>query len=89
MFVDTMLKGAFLSMKHLHKFENVNECTKMIDIFEFESPFGPIGHLVNFLFLENYMRRFLITRNEILKSTAERLAKYPLNNSPQIPTTRH
>ena len=71
MFVDTMLKGAFSSMKHLHKFEKENDGTKMTDIFEFESPLGAIGQLFNFLFLKSYMKRFLVTRNEILKTAAE------------------
>jgi hypothetical protein len=43
----------------------------MIDVFEFEAPFGPIGRLFNALFLENYMRKLLIERNEVIKRVAE------------------
>ena len=71
MFRDVMLKGAFKSMKHLHKFEKEGNNTKMIDVFEFESPFGIIGRLANLLFLKNYMTNFLIERNKELKTYAE------------------
>ena len=71
MFRDVMLKGAFKSMKHLHKFEKNGNKTKMIDEFEFESPFGLIGKLANSLFLKNYMTNFLIERNKELKTYAE------------------
>ena len=71
MFRDVMLKGAFKSMKHLHKFEKNGNKTKMIDEFEFESPFGIIGKLANSLFLKNYMTNFLIERNKELKTYAE------------------
>lgn len=71
MFRDVMLKGAFKSMKHLHKFEKEGNNTKMIDVFEFESPFGIIGRLANSLFLKNYMTNFLIERNKELKTYAE------------------
>ena len=71
MFRDIMLKGAFKSMKHLHKFEKEGNNTKVIDVFEFESPFGIIGRLANSLFLKNYMTNFLIERNKELKTYAE------------------
>ena len=71
MFKDVMLKGAFKSMKHLHKFKKEGNNTKMIDEFEFESPFGIIGRLANSLFLKNYMTNFLIERNKELKTYAE------------------
>jgi len=43
----------------------------MKDRFEFESPFGILGALVDSLFLSAYMRRFLVRRNQILKQLAE------------------
>jgi hypothetical protein len=43
----------------------------MIDHFEFESPFGVVGRMVNRLILEKYMRRFLERRNQVLKILAE------------------
>ncbi len=70
-FTDIMVKGSFKSLKHQHIFRQNGNQTTMTDIFEFESPFGVIGHLFNKIFLKNYMRNFLIERNKIIKVTAE------------------
>lgn len=71
MFTDIMLKGAFKSMKHQHIFQEKEGKTLMIDIFEFESPFGIIGKLFNRLFLKDYLKNFLIERNRMIKEIAE------------------
>ncbi len=70
-FEDTMLKGDFVSLRHEHHFKKVANGTIMIDVFEFESPYGKIGSIVNTLVLKKYLTRFLITRNEMLKHYAE------------------
>jgi ligand-binding SRPBCC domain-containing protein len=70
-FQDTMLEGAFHAMKHDHVFEFRDGQTVMTDRFEFRSPLGPLGWLLDRLFLTAYMRRFLEQRNAILKRTAE------------------
>ena len=43
----------------------------MIDIFEFESPFGIFGKIFSKIFLENYLRNFLIERNRMIKEITE------------------
>ena len=45
--------------------------TIMTDILEFESPFGIIGQLFNYFFLKNYMKKFLLERNKMIKSITE------------------
>ncbi|WP_294244397.1 SRPBCC family protein [uncultured Chryseobacterium sp.] len=70
-FTDVMLQGAFRSMKHQHLFRQEGKNTSMTDIFEFESPFGIIGKIFNTLFLRNYMKKFLLERNRLIKSTAK------------------
>ncbi len=70
-FTDVMLKGAFSSMKHQHLFRQEGRDTIMTDIFEFESPLGIIGKVFNAVFLKNYMKKFLLERNRLIKSTAE------------------
>jgi len=70
-FTDTMLEGAFKSMKHQHIFKVKEENTLMIDIFEFESPLGIIGKMFNKAFLKNYLKQFLLQRNELIRKTAE------------------
>ena len=39
----------------------------MIDKFHFQSPFGVLGKLANFLFLEQYMLNLLSISNKYLK----------------------
>ncbi len=70
-FTDIMLKGTFKSMKHQHIFRQEGKKTIMTDIFEFQSPFGIIGKIFNILFLKNYMKRFLLKRNTLIKIIAE------------------
>ena len=71
MFTDIMIKGAFKSMKHQHIFQEKDGKTLMIDIFEFESPFGVFGKIFNQIFLENYLKNFLIERNKMIKEITE------------------
>jgi ligand-binding SRPBCC domain-containing protein len=70
-FQDVMVSGAFKSMKHDHEFIAEPPGTLMVDRFEFESPAGILGRIVDRAFLAGYMRRFLLRRNQILKTLAE------------------
>lgn len=70
-FKDEMLEGDFKLMQHEHNFKTIAEGTEMKDVFYFESPFGVIGKLVNFLFLTNYMKKLLLQRNAIIKQEVE------------------
>jgi ligand-binding SRPBCC domain-containing protein len=70
-FVDEMQKGTFKSMKHEHYFIENEGITTMKDVFNFTSPFGILGIIFNRLILENYMKRFLIERNQMIKEVAE------------------
>ena len=58
-------------MIHHHKFEQIEDKIIMKDIFEFHSPFGILGKIFNKLVLTNYLKKFLITRNQIIKEFAE------------------
>jgi len=71
-FTDIMLKGTFKSFKHQHIFKQRGKNTIMTDILEFESPFGIIGKLFNKFFLKNYLTNFLLERNKLIKTNAER-----------------
>jgi ligand-binding SRPBCC domain-containing protein len=66
-----MVRGAFKSFRHEHLFFALNDQTVMKDIFIFESPFGCMGELINFLFLGRYMERLLMKRNGVIKKVAE------------------
>ena len=70
-FRDSMVSGPFRRFDHDHYFLSEGEGTIVTDIFDFDAPFGPIGHLANRIFLTNYMRRLLISRNNVIKQLAE------------------
>ncbi len=71
-FVDEMVSGAFKSIKHEHIFETKGEGTLMTDIFKYASPLGILGRLADVLFLKLYLRKLLVTRNNVIKEYAEK-----------------
>jgi ligand-binding SRPBCC domain-containing protein len=73
-FRDSMVRGWFRRFDHDHRFEQSGpggEGTVMRDVFDFTSPCGPLGWLVNRVFLTRYMRLLLQERNRIIKQAAE------------------
>ncbi len=71
-FVDIMVKGAFKSFVHTHEFFEEAEGTVMIDTFQYESPLGLLGIAADKLFLERYMREFIVSRAWGLRELAEK-----------------
>ncbi len=43
----------------------------MTDIFDMKAPLGILGTMAEKLFLDAYMKKFLITRNNYIKKIAE------------------
>jgi ligand-binding SRPBCC domain-containing protein len=70
-FRDSMVRGAFRRFDHDHFFVPQGEATLVRDVFDFDSPLGPLGRLANALFLTRYMRRFLEERALAIKRIAE------------------
>lgn len=70
-FVDEMVKGAFKGFRHEHHFESIENGTLMTDIFDYQSPFGILGKLVDVIVLKRYMTKLLIKRNDTIKEFAE------------------
>ena len=66
-----MVRGTFRRLDHDHFFEIQGDLTIMKDVFDFTSPLGLLGRMAEALFLESYMRRFIIERNDVIKKTAE------------------
>ena len=71
LFVDEMIKGDFKSFRHEHHFKATANGTIMIDLVDFETPYGTFGKIVNALFLKSYIEKLLIKRNEVIKEYAE------------------
>lgn len=70
-FRDVMVDGPFAEQVHDHYFEPLNDGTRMIDMFRFSSPLGPLGDAVDALYLKGYLRRLLTARNHHLRHVAE------------------
>jgi ligand-binding SRPBCC domain-containing protein len=66
-----MVAGAFSRFDHDHHFESCGNGTIMTDVFDFTSPFGPLGRVANWLFVTRHLRGLLATRNKTIKSVAE------------------
>ncbi len=70
-FRDSMVRGAFRRFDHDHFFEEVGGKTKVVDQFDFDAPWGPLGRLAELSFLTRYMRGFLTRRALSIKRMAE------------------
>ena len=76
-FRDEMTAGAFRSFAHDHRFEERDGGTVMTDEVVFRSPFGPLGRLVDYVFMTGYLRRLLAGRCLAIKQEAEAVARRP------------
>ena len=70
-FISRMKKGPFKRIEHKHIFKEEGNTTAMIDEFDFDAPFGIFGRIFCALVLTNYMKKFLVERNETIRRVAE------------------
>lgn len=71
MFTDEQAEGDFKLLKHEHHFKPCDNGTIMIDIIDFEAPYGTIGKTFNKLYLTKYLRKLIEHRNGVIKEFAE------------------
>lgn len=71
MFVDQQVKGDFKMMKHEHHFKPCENGTIMIDLVEFEAPYGSFGKLFSKIYLTRYLKSLIEQRNKSIKEFAE------------------
>jgi ligand-binding SRPBCC domain-containing protein len=71
MFIDQQVKGDFKTMKHEHHFKPCENGTIMIDLIEFEAPYGSFGKLFSKLYLTRYVKNLIEQRNKSIKEFAE------------------
>jgi ligand-binding SRPBCC domain-containing protein len=74
-FVDDQVSGPFKRWHHQHHLEPRGTSTLLIDEVSFSSPFGPIGWLVDRIYLESYMTRTLRHHADHIRQAAEERAK--------------
>lgn len=70
-FTDVMVNGAFHSFTHTHEFIKKENGTIMKDHFVYRSPLGFLGILADKVFLQRYMKHFIVDRANELKKIAE------------------
>ncbi|MGB8192045.1 MAG: SRPBCC family protein [Chitinophagaceae bacterium] len=70
-FTDEMAEGDFKTLSHEHHFKQVENGTIMIDIMDFEAPYGGLGRIFSRLYLLGYMRKMLEQRNKVIREYAE------------------
>ncbi len=70
-FADEQIYGAFKRFHHDHHFEEKDGKTIMTDKFDYTAPLGILGRFANFLFLKNYLKKFITQRNQFIKEYAE------------------
>jgi ligand-binding SRPBCC domain-containing protein len=71
-FEDTMIRGAFKSMRHEHFFRSLPRGgTEMKDVLYFAAPLPILGKIAEAFILPRYMQNLLHERNVILKQVAE------------------
>lgn len=70
-FEDKQIKGAFKYFTHTHSFKQIDAYVIMTDAFDFSSPYGIVGKLFDKLILTNYLKQFLLERNQLIKEFAE------------------
>lgn len=71
-FCDKQIRGPFRDFHHEHVFAKHPDGTLMRDTVTFRSPFGPIGAVVDRLFMRAYLRRLIAERNTVLAVSVER-----------------
>jgi ligand-binding SRPBCC domain-containing protein len=71
MFTDEQAEGDFKLLKHEHHFKPCDNGTIMIDIINFESPYGAVGKGFNKVYLTKYMKKLIEQRNLVIKKFAE------------------
>ena len=71
MFRDEQAEGDFKLLTHTHHFKPCDNGTIMIDIIDFESPYGAVGKTFNKLYLTKYLRKLIEHRNAVIKKFAE------------------
>lgn len=71
LFIDEQVEGDFKRMKHEHHFKPCENGTIMIDLLEFEAPYGSFGKWFSKLYLRGYMKNLIEQRNKVLKEFAE------------------
>lgn len=65
-FVDEQVVGPYRRWRHIHEFRPVGNGTEIIDVVEYELPFGRLGRLAHALFVARQLRTIFDYRERIV-----------------------
>jgi ligand-binding SRPBCC domain-containing protein len=67
-FVDVQSRGPYAHWHHTHTFEPIPEGTLMRDRIEYALPFGPLGHVVQRLFVARQLETIFAFREQTIRA---------------------
>ncbi|HYC93458.1 MAG TPA: SRPBCC family protein [Thermoanaerobaculia bacterium] len=70
-FVDEQRRGPFRSWRHEHRMTSVEGGTKLVDVIDFESPFGFIGRALAPMVILPRLKRLFSSRHEVTRAWCE------------------
>jgi ligand-binding SRPBCC domain-containing protein len=65
-FVDEQVLGPYRSWRHVHKFRAVGGGTEIIDVVEYELPFGAVGRVAHTLVVARQLRAIFAHRARVV-----------------------
>lgn len=68
---EVQMQGDLTSFQHEHHFKSIDNGMLLIDLVDFEMPYGQLGRWFNSLYFTRYMESLLHRRNDTLKRFAE------------------
>ena len=70
-FREEQVDGPFASFSHVHEFERIDDDHTLVDDqIDYELPWGPLGTLLDRVYVEGYLRRVVRERNRKLERLA-------------------
>lgn len=66
-FIDDQRAGPYAIWHHQHHFKAIEGGTEMTDILHYQVPFGPIGSIANWLFVERMVEQIFVHREEAVR----------------------
>lgn len=71
MYIEVQLQGDLVAWRHEHHFKAIDNGMLMIDLLNFETPYGIAGHWFNRLYFTGYMESLIHRKNDLIKRYAE------------------
>lgn len=65
-FVDVQLRGPYRVWRHTHRFVSEGKGTRIVDDVEYELPLGPLGRIVEALWVRSEVARIFNHRTEVI-----------------------